>query len=114
MRRVATTAALSLDRYMFKNEWSLFVGVALHTNRVSTRHGSHLAESGGAVGVVAIAALDKAFVHPMVIRLRKVGLRGCMTSVAETRLSSNEEMLRLFGVMRRMAVQASNVVARVG
>ena len=65
------------------------------------------------MNVVAVAALDKAFVHPMVIRLSEIGFGGNMTSVAETGLCSNEEVLRFFSVMRRVAVQASNVVARV-
>jgi hypothetical protein len=98
---------------MFINERSLFVGVALDANRVPARHGPHLTESGSAVDVMAVAALDKAFVYSMVIRLREVGLRVYMTSVTEVGLCSNEEMLRLFGVMRRVAVQASNIVVRV-
>ncbi len=113
MGRVTTAAALSLHRYMFKNERTLLVGMALHTDRVPTRHGPHLSECGRAMNVVAVTALDEAFVHPMVIRLREVGLRGRMTSVAEAGLCSNEEMLRFFSVMRRVAVQAPNIVARV-
>jgi hypothetical protein len=62
---------------------------------------------------MAVAAVDQAFVYSMVIRLREVGLRGCMTSVAETGLCTNEEMLRFFGVMWRVAIKAPNIVARV-
>jgi hypothetical protein len=62
---------------------------------------------------MAVAALDQAFVYSMVIRLREVGLRGCMASVAEAGLCTNEEMLRFFGVMWRVAIQAPNIVARV-
>ena len=98
---------------MFINERALLVGMALDTNRIPARHSPHLAECGRAMNVMAVAALDQAFVYPMVIRLREVGLRGCMTSVAEAGLCSNEEMLRFFGVMRRMAIQAPNIVARV-
>ena len=83
MGHVTTAAALRLHRYMFKNKRPLLVGMALDTNRVPTRHGPHLAEGGRAVDVVAVAALDEAFVYAMVIRLREVGLRGDMTSVAE-------------------------------
>jgi hypothetical protein len=98
---------------MLINKRPLFVGVALDTNRVPTGQGPHLAESSGAVDVVAVAALDEAFVYPVVIRLREVGLRIDMTSVAEFGLRSNQQMLLFFGVMRRVAVQASNVVAGV-
>jgi hypothetical protein len=62
---------------------------------------------------MAVAAVDQAFVYSMVIRLREVGLRGCMTSVAEAGLCTNEEMLRFFGVMWRVAIKAPNIVARV-
>ena len=113
MGRVTTAAALSLHRHMFINERALLVGVALDTNRIPARHSPHLAEGGSAVDVMAVAALDQAFVYSMVIRLREVGLRGCMTSVAEAGLCTNEEMLRFFGVMRRVAIQAPNIVARV-
>jgi hypothetical protein len=65
------------------------------------------------VDVVAVTALDEAFVYSVVIRLRKVSLRVDMTSVAEIRLCSNKQMLLFFGVMWRVAVQASNIVARM-
>jgi hypothetical protein len=85
---------------MLINKRSLFVGVALDTNRVPTRQGPHLAEGGGAVDVVAVAALDEAFVYAMVIRLREVGLRVDMASVTEFGLRSNQQMLLFFGLMR--------------
>src|SRR5579864_371168 len=113
MGRVATAAALRLHRYMFINKRALLVGVALDTNRIPARHSPHLAEGGSAVDVMAVAAVDQAFVYSMVIRLREVGLRGCMTSVTEAGLCTNEEMLRFFGVMWRMAIKAPNIVARV-
>ena len=84
--RVTTAAPFSLHRYMLINERALLVGVALDANRISAGHGPHLAEGSGAVDVMAVAALDQAFVYSMVIRLREVGLRGYMTSVAEARL----------------------------
>jgi hypothetical protein len=63
--------------------------------------------------VVAVAALDETFVYSMVIRFREIGLGGHMTSIAKLGLCLNEEVLRLFGVVRRVAVQAANIVARV-
>jgi hypothetical protein len=81
--RVTTAAALSLHWYMFKNERPLLVDVALHTDRVPTRHGPHLSDCGRAMDVVAVAALDETFVYAMVIWLREVGLGGNMASVAE-------------------------------
>jgi hypothetical protein len=98
---------------MLIDEWALLVGVAFNTNRIPAGQGPHLAEGGGAVDVMAVAALDQAFVYSMVIRLREVGLRSCMTSIAKAGLCLNEKMLGFFGVMRRVAIQAPNVVARV-
>jgi hypothetical protein len=87
--------------------------MTLDANRIPGGHGPNLAEGGGAVDVVAVAALDETFVYSVVIRLRKVGLSGDMTSVAEIGLCSNKQVLLFLGVMRRVAVQASNIVARV-
>ena len=83
MGRVTTAAALSLDRYVLINKRSLFVGMAFDTNRVPARHGPHLPEGGGAMDVVAVAALDETFVDPMVIRFREVGFGSCMTPITE-------------------------------
>jgi hypothetical protein len=52
------------------------------------------------VDIVAVAALDEAFVYAMVIRLREVGLRVDMASVTEFGLRSNQQMLLFFGLMR--------------
>jgi hypothetical protein len=98
---------------MLIHEWALLVGVALDTNRIPARHGPYLPQGGGAVDVMTVAALNKAFVYAMVIRLREVGLRGCMTSVTKVGLCSNQEMVRFFGVVRRVAVQTPNIIARV-
>src|SRR6476660_1823025 len=77
---VTAAAALSLHRYMLIHERPLLVGVTFDTDRVSAWHGPHLSKSGCAVDVMAVAALNKAFVYSMVIWLREVSLRGCMTA----------------------------------
>ena len=100
VRRVATAAAFRLDRHMLINERSLLVGMAFGTNRVPGRQGPHLTNGGCAMNVVAVAALNKTLVHSMVIWLREISLRGDMTSIAELGLCLNEEVLRLFGVVR--------------
>lgn len=100
VRRVATDTTLGLHGHMLIYKRSLFFGMALDTNCVATGHGPHLAEGGRAVDIVAVTALDEAFVDPVVIRLCKVGLRGYMTSVAETGLCLNEKVFRFLGMMR--------------
>ena len=89
MGGVTTATALSLDRYVFINEWSLLVGVALDANRVPGRHGSYLAEGGCAMNVMAVAALDETFFDSMMKRLGEVGFGSRMTSVAEIGLCLN-------------------------
>jgi hypothetical protein len=91
----------------------LFFSVTLDANRVAGGHGPDLADGGRAVDIVAVAALDEAFVYPVVIRFGKVGLGVCMTSVAQTGLCLNEQVFRFFSVMRGVAVQAPNIVARM-
>jgi hypothetical protein len=54
--------------------------------------------------IVTITALDKTFVDSVVIRLPKISFSGGVTAIAEIGLRPSEEMLRLFGVVRRMAV----------
>jgi hypothetical protein len=110
---VTTVAALSLDGHVLIDERTLLVGMALDTNRVAARQCPHLAEGGCAVRVVTIAALDKAFVDPVVIWLCKVGFGRRMASVAEVRLRSHKQGLGLLRVMRRVAVEAADIVAGV-
>jgi hypothetical protein len=54
--------------------------------------------------IVAITASDKTFVHSVVIRLSKISFGSSVTPIAEIGLRSSEQMLGLFGVVRRMAV----------
>jgi hypothetical protein len=68
---------------MFKNERPLLVGMTLHTDGVPIRHGPHLPECGRAMDIVAVAALDEAFVDAMMIWLCEIGFGSDMTSVAE-------------------------------
>jgi hypothetical protein len=63
--------------------------------------------------VVAVAALDETFVDAMMIWLREISFGGDMTSIAEFGLCLSEKVLRLFGVVLRVTVEAANIVARV-
>ena len=81
--RMTTGAAFRLHRHMLIHKRAVRVGMALDANGVSAGQGPDLAEGGGAVNVVAVAALNQAFVYAMVIRLGKLSFGGSMTSVAE-------------------------------
>lgn len=82
---VATGAALGLDRYVLIDEGTLFFCVALYANRISARHRPYLPQGRGPVHIVAITALNQAFVYSMVIGSREVSLGGHMTPVAQIR-----------------------------
>jgi hypothetical protein len=65
------------------------------------------------VDIVAVAALDQAFVNPMAIRLREVCFDRDMTSITEIGLCPNEQVLWLFCVVRGVTVQTADIVAGV-
>jgi hypothetical protein len=65
------------------------------------------------VNVVTVAALQEPFIHAMVIGFGEVRLGRGVTAVAEVGLGTGQQVLRLFGMMRRMAIDASNVVVVV-
>ena len=111
---MAAAAALGLYRHVFIHEWPAFVDVALVADKITAGEVVHLAQRRRAVNVMAIAALDKSFLDPVVIGFGKIRLRRAMAAVTELRRRLGQKTLRLFGVVRGMAVQASNIVARVG
>jgi len=53
--------------------------------------------------IVAVCALHKSFVHPMLGRHRKLSPDICVTPVAELRLRLGEKQFRCRGFMNRMA-----------
>jgi hypothetical protein len=112
--RVTTVTALGLYRYVLIDEGTLFVDVALDANLVATRHRPYLADGGCAMSVVTIAALDQTFVDPMVKWLRKVCLGGRMASVTELGLRPHQQGLCFLSMMRRVTVEAADVVVGVG
>jgi hypothetical protein len=87
--------------------------MTLGTDRVSAWHRPYLAKRRRSMHIVAITTTDKTLVHSMVIRLSKVSFGSRVAPIAETGLRLSQQMLRLFSVVRRMAVQAANVIAGV-
>jgi hypothetical protein len=113
MSRVTTRAALSLYRHVFIDERPLFVGMAFEANLVSIGKRPDLAQGGRAMNIVAVAALNQAFVDSVVIGLAKVSLGSRVAAVAKCGLRLNQQVLLFFGVVRGMAVQTTYVVAGV-
>lgn len=113
MRRMATRATFRLHRDVLVDERPLLIHVAFETNRVALRQSTNLAERGCAMHVVAVTALNKSLVNAMTVRLRKVSFRSDVTSETEIRLLLDQQVFRFCGVVRRMAVQTTYVVAGV-
>ena len=113
MRRVATAAAFRLDRLVFVDEWPLLVGMTLETRRIAVGLGTRLPQQPGAVDVMAILTFHKPFIHAVMKRLGKIRLGSHMASVTELRLALDQQFL-LFGMMRRVAINATNVAAGMG
>lgn len=114
MRRMATGAALCLDRHMFVHKRTTCIGVALNACSISAGQRLGLAESGGAVNVMAVTALNESLIYAMVIRPGKICLGRGMARIALRGLFLDEQMLRLLRVVRRVAVKAAHCIAGVG
>lgn len=110
---VAAHATLGLHRNMLEHERPLLIGVAAVTDCVTAGQGFHLPQGRGAVNVVAVVAADQPFFHPMVVGLGKIRLLRNVAAVAQLRLSLHQQVLGFFGFVRRMAIQATHVIAGV-
>ena len=83
---MARGAALRLYGCVLKDKWAVLVHVALKADRILAGGSSHLFGSHSSVGIVAIGALDQAFVHAVVERHGKLRLLLEMAGVAKLRL----------------------------
>ena len=108
---VTTAAALGLYWHMFIDERTGFVRMALGTDGIPGGQGPYLSESRCSVHVVAVTALDKAFVHSMVVGLGEVSLGRCVAVIAELGLRYCQQMLRCLRVMGGVTIQAADIAA---
>ena len=104
MCRVTTAAALGFHWHVFIDEGAGLVRMALGADSIAGGQCSRLPKSRCSVDVVAITALDKTLVDPMVVWFGKISFRGCMTSVAEFWLRNSQKVLGLLCVVRRMTI----------
>jgi hypothetical protein len=65
------------------------------------------------VNVVTVAALNQLFIHSMPVRLGKLGFGCGVASVTKLGLAFDQEKLRFSGVVRRMTINAANIIAGV-
>ena len=83
--QMAGRAAIDFYGRMLVDEWALLFGVALVANGVLRRGRAHLRHHRS-MDVVAVGALNQAFVDPMVKRHSELGLFAEVAGVAQFRL----------------------------
>jgi len=113
MGSVTTIATLRFNRHVFIDKRPCLFSVALDANRIPAGHGPHLAQSSGAVSIMAIAAADQPLIDPMVIGLGKICFGGRVAAVAEIRLGPHQQMLGFVCMMGRVAIQAPDAAPRM-
>jgi hypothetical protein len=99
---------------MLVYKWSSGICVAFGADGVSAGQGFHLPQGCGAMHVMTVAAVNQAFIYTVMVRLGKIGLGRSVTAVALFRLFFSQQVLRSFGVVRRMAIKTTNIIAGVG
>lgn len=88
--------------------------VTLETDGITRSRRPQLPSFEPAVGIVTITTLHHAFVDPVMERTIELLLGFQMATVAKLRLLLFHQELAFFGVVRRMAVNAANVILQVG
>ena len=73
VRKVARLASFDLLGRVLKNEWPFLISMAGETDGVLGRGSPNLLGLHSPVGIVAIAALNQAFIHPMMKRHVELG-----------------------------------------
>jgi len=110
---VATGASFGLYGYVFIYKRSLLVGVTFQANVISTGKSPDLSQGGCAVNVVAVAAVDEAFIHAVVVGLGEICFGRSVTSIAEIGLGSGQQVFRFLRIVGRMAIDAAHVIVVV-
>ena len=110
VRRVARVAAFDLHRLMFEYKRAALVGVTRVADNVLRRGCPHLLGRDGAVRIVAVGALDEILIHAMVERHLELRFLLQVARITKLRLRLDEQELRLRGVVRRVARNATDVV----
>lgn len=113
VRNMAGTAPLDLYRLMLENEGPLLIDMTFETDSILRRRSPHLLWPHGSVWVMAVTALDQAFIHTMVKGHRKLGLLLQMAGVAELWLGFHQQVLFRFRVVRGVAVDTAHAVLGV-
>ena|SRR5947207_3442614 len=92
MRRVAGNAAFSFYRSMFPRERPCLVCMTVKADHVLGGGGTQLVGQESTVLVVAVGAVDQAFIHPMVEGLGKIRLDFQVAAITERRLGGFQKL----------------------
>lgn len=109
VRRMASGATFSLDRRVLERERPAHIRVALGADGVLVGRVSQVDQIECAVRVVAVSALDQAFVHPVVEGHVELPLLIGMASVTESRLRGRQEVFSRFAFVDAVATDATYI-----
>ncbi len=113
VRGMAAAAAVGLDRGVLVYIWPLLLGVALEADSVAAGQILGLPQRSRAVRIVAVGTLHQPLFNAVVIGLGEVRLLAGVAAVAQLGLALHQQMLLLLRVVRRVAIEAAHLVARV-
>lgn len=111
VRRVARLATFDSHCFVLENKRSLLVGVAFKARDVLGGRIAQLAGPDSAMRIMTVGALNEPLVHAVMERHFKFRLFLKMAGVAELRLAFHEQELLDGGMMGRMAVDTTHLVA---
>ena len=106
---MATYATLRLYRGVLEHERSAGLGVALRADLVLIGRRFDVVIAEGSVGIVAIAALHQAFIHPVMEGLREVRLHVGVALIAELGLIDFQQGGFRAGAMNAVATGAAYI-----
>src|SRR5690242_1378962 len=110
---MASDTPFRLYGRMLEYEWALLIAVAFKADQVFRTRRAQLPGQESAVRVVAIRALHQPFVHPVMKRAGELLFLVEMAGVAELWLLVLHQKLAFLGVMRAVAVRATDIVLQM-
>lgn len=110
VRIVAAHTAFGFDRDMLEDKWALLVRMAAIANRLLVCGSAQLTVQESAVRIVAIGALDQAFVYAVMKGFRKIGPPFQVAAVTERRLLFLQQQQVIFRMVLRVAAQAGDAI----
>lgn len=110
---VAGHAAIDFHGRVLVNEGTLLVGVAFEADDILRGVRSHLFRELRSMWIVAIGALNQAFVNAMMKRHGEFGFASQVAGVAQFWLRLGQQVFSCYREMRGMAGDAANAVESV-